>query len=217
MATTKRVKQVKSTPNELIPKTWPGGFKLYEYSRKTIKFNLRLLVTGFVVYFALDTLQGSVFDDGLSSLLSWVLGTVLTVFMIKIFIAGTKGKTIAFADTYSKDIVLYARIFVASFLQLVGIALSILLLVVPVIYVLPRLAFVTYYIIDKDMAVADALKASWASGGTVMRYVWEIVGVSLLIALLFLTIVGIPFAIYFFVMYSAATAILYQMLKNKSV
>lgn len=71
-----------------------------------------------------------------------------------------------------------------------------------------------YFLIEGKLGIVDSLSASWnATKGNVGK-VWGIFGVSLLFGLLFLTFIGIPFAIYFIVMYQAAFAVLYMYLKQ---
>ena len=60
------------------------------------------------------------------------------------------------------------------------------------------------------MDVMDALKASWNTTEGNVGKVYGIVGVYIVFSLLFITIIGIPFALYFFVMYAASTTVYYE-------
>jgi hypothetical protein len=61
----------------------------------------------------------------------------------------------------------------------------------------------------------DAYKASWAETKGYAINIWGIIAVNILFALLIVTIIGIPFSIYFLIMYSAAFAVFYLYLTDK--
>ena len=92
---------------------------------------------------------------------------------------------------------------------------SILLFLIPAFFVIPRLLFAPYLVIDKNMGGVDAVQASWNMSKGHIGKVYGIIGLTLAITLLSITIIGIPFAIYFTVMYSAAFAVLYNFVINK--
>jgi hypothetical protein len=207
-----------SSSNDLVPKIWPGAFKLYRYSKSSVMLNVWLLVGVFVVYYIVSLIFSQILRHSfLNPVLSLIWNTVFTVSSTMILLAGTYGKSLTASQSYSKDLQLYVNVFIANILVLAACVLSILLLVIPFFFVFPRLILVTYYVIDKRMKPVDAFKASWANSKTHVSKIWGIIGVNLLITLTFVTIIGIPFAIYFFVMYSAAIAILYRMIENKTV
>ena len=87
---------------------------------------------------------------------------------------------------------------------------SFIALIVPFFFIAPRLVNVGYFILDKNMGVMDALKASWNTTDKNVGKVYGIVGAYIAYSLLFITIIGIPFAIYFIVMYSASTTVYYE-------
>ena len=75
---------------------------------------------------------------------------------------------------------------------------------------LPRLTLVNYFLVDKGLEPMEAFKASWhATEGHAMQ-AWGIILANVAMALLMVTIVGIPFAFYFLFMYSAAFAVFYK-------
>jgi uncharacterized membrane protein len=93
-----------------------------------------------------------------------------------------------------------------------SIVASAVLFIIPVFFVLPRLALAYYFLIDKHMGVIEAYKASWHATKGNAGKVWGIIGATILMALLMITIIGIPFSIYFLIMYSAVFAVLYEFL-----
>jgi predicted lipid-binding transport protein (Tim44 family) len=67
--------------------------------------------------------------------------------------------------------------------------------------------------IDKDMGVLEAYKASWHATKGHLGKLWGILGVGLLMALPAVTIIGIVATVYLFFMYSAVGALFYLHLR----
>lgn len=89
------------------------------------------------------------------------------------------------------------------------IVASAALFIIPVFFIAPRLVLAQYFIVDKNMGPVESIRASWnATKGNVGK-VYGIFGATLVMSLLMLTIIGIPFALYFLLMYSAAYPLLY--------
>jgi hypothetical protein len=65
------------------------------------------------------------------------------------------------------------------------------------------------------MDILDSIRASWDKTNGHVGKVYGIVGVNILMALLVITIIGIPVAIYLLVAYSAAFAYLYRYIVRK--
>jgi hypothetical protein len=64
------------------------------------------------------------------------------------------------------------------------------------------------------MNILDAYKASWDQTKGHSGMIWNIYGAGFAMALLMITIIGIPFAIYFLIMYSAALAVAYNFING---
>ncbi len=92
---------------------------------------------------------------------------------------------------------------------------SFIALIIPFFIVAPRIALSPYFLIDKNMGPIEALKASWAITQGHAGKVWGIIGANIAFALLILTLIGIPVAIYLLFMYSAALAVLYEFLNKQ--
>ena len=132
-----------------------------------------------------------------------------------VYLAGVNNKKISVSESLksiSKYIVNY---FIATFIVGLAAVASILLFLIPAFFVIPRLLFAPYLVIDKNMGGVDAVQASWNMSKGHIGKVYGIIGLTLAITLLSITIIGIPFAIYFTVMYSAAFAVLYNFVINK--
>ncbi|MGH7193341.1 MAG: hypothetical protein ACREJM_07365 [Candidatus Saccharimonadales bacterium] len=145
----------------------------------------------------------SIFTDILAAAaLTWTL------------IASVRGQSVSIEEAFSKGVSYWLKMIGVAVLLWLSVAGSLLLLIVPFFFVFPRLILAYYFLVDKNMGVMDAYKASWnATKGNVGK-VWGIVGVNILIVLLMVTIIGIPFSIYFLIMYSAAIALLYETLSK---
>jgi hypothetical protein len=97
---------------------------------------------------------------------------------------------------------------------LLGVAF--VLLVVPFFFVLPRLLLAPYFLIDQKLGPIVALQRSWEATKGHAGKIWGIIGASLAMALLAVTIIGIPFAIYFLFMYGAASALAYEFVAKQT-
>ena len=87
---------------------------------------------------------------------------------------------------------------------------SFVLFIVPFFFVFPRLMLVPYYIIDKDMGVFDAIKASWNDSKGNVGKVYGIVGASIVFTLTIILIITVPLTVYLLVAYMAAYPLLYK-------
>lgn len=199
-----------------IPKVWPGAFGLYAYSKRAIMTNLGTYIAVFVLSLVIGFLPSFVDEKASAYVLVSVMANFIAVWfdaaLVVIVLQSVKKRKISLDDSLQQGLTMFIKYFLQSLLiGLIAIA-CILCLIVPLFFILPRLALAQFYLFDKNMGIIESIKASWeATKGNVGK-VWGIAGVTLLMALLLLTIVGIPFALYFLVMYGAAPAILYYWL-----
>jgi len=136
--------------------------------------------------------------------------------LVFIWLAGTQGKVKTVQDSLKDTYPVFIKYLVLQILVGLLIGASLLLLIIPFFFVYPRLALAQYYLIDKKMGIMDAINASWNNTKGYSVKVWTVTLAAISMALLALTIIGIPFAIYFLVMYSAAMAVLYKHIEAKS-
>ena len=193
-----------------VPTTWPGAFGLYKYSKRAVMFNLGTLIglflTSVLVSLVLTVLLGNV-----GRVLGNLLGVAVDVAIVATLLASVRNQKVAYDESLKKlNFMLVVRYIVSSFLQGILMVLSILALVVPFFFVFPRLVLAPYFLVDKDLDPIEAIKMSWDKSKEHVGKIWGIVGASIAMALLVVTIIGIPFAAYFLVMYSAATALAYE-------
>jgi membrane-anchored glycerophosphoryl diester phosphodiesterase (GDPDase) len=96
------------------------------------------------------------------------------------------------------------------------LAIAFVLLVVPFFFVLPRLVLAPYFLVDQKLGPIVATRRSWQATKGHAGKIWGIIGASLAMALLAVTIIGIPFAIYFLFMYGAASALAYDFVAKQT-
>lgn len=199
------------------PKEWPGAFKLYSISKEAMLVNwqtyLGVLLVSFAFSFVVSAVFGSDTSSGMyalgqfvSMLLSVFIAAATTVIMFR----NVARKQISFNESLSEGLKYYVSFIVMFILMYVIAALSLLAFIIPFFFVAPRIALSPYFLVAKNMGPVDAVKASWDETKGHAGKVWGIIGVNVLIALLIFTIIGIPFAMYFFFMYSAAMVLLYS-------
>ena len=210
MAATKSQAKTKSKPTN--SNEWPGGFGIYERAKKAAKVNIETLA---VLWLAAVVL-GGIFSLGKTGgdLLGFLVDTLATTALTITLLAGVAGKKITAGDAITRSWPLYVNMLLSTLLSGFIAVISFLALIVPFFFVAPRLILVSFYIVDKKLEPVEAVKASWEATKDQLGKIYGIVGVNLAILLLAFTIVGIPFAIYFWVMYTPAYALLYKHLQK---
>lgn len=199
-------------------RSWPGAFGIYKYSKKIVKLNIGTF--GILVLFSIVwQLFGQYKPKNLGIyliilILNIIVNTIFTAAITFVWLAGAKEEKISVTEVLQKSVNFIWKLLVACFLVGVAAFVSIMLFVVPFFFVYPRLIFVPYLVLDKNLNASDALKKSWDMTKGHLGEIYGIFGATLAMALLSLTIIGIPFSIYFLVMYTAATVVLYTYISN---
>ncbi len=204
------------TPLPLVPETWPGAWGAYKYSKEAIKRNwVVLLVLILISGIVSSILEKSLGQSGqlLSSLFSIYISVVT---MVAYFIT-VRGGAISWGDVLTKTApVVYLKYFVNIIALGLSLAVAFLLLIVPGIILLPRLIFAPYLLVDKKLGPLEAMSKSWEISKGHSGKVWGVIGANIAIALLCVTIIGIPFSLYFLFMYSATFYVLYEFITTKT-
>jgi hypothetical protein len=194
-----------------IPDSWPGAWGIYKFSKQAVKRNwmvlLTLIVADILVAVVFSLIIGKVYGRGLAYLVDFFFEIAL----ISALFASIRGQKISFSESLrTVKPMLYLNYILTGIITGIIGGLSFVLLIIPFFFVFPRLMFAPYFLIDKNMDPLDAIRASWdATKGNVGK-IWGIIGVTFALGILAITIIGIPFAIYFDFMYSAAFVILYE-------
>ncbi|MGD0284360.1 MAG: hypothetical protein ABSB12_02090 [Candidatus Saccharimonadales bacterium] len=124
------------------------------------------------------------------------------------------GKIMAFNQVVEQCIKFYVNA-LELYALIILTCLSFLLLIIPGLIIVPRVALAPYFLIDKKLSAIDAYKASWHATKGHVGKIYGIVGVMILMVLPVITVIGIIATIYLLIMYSAAFAILYQFISKK--
>ena len=212
---------------ETVPGAWPGAFGLYKFSKRAVLNNwqtlLAIILLSFVASFVISMIGGigSTVDPDTNmvqygamyyvmQLVNFLVAIALSVATTVAELRSVDGKKLSLSESFAPT----GKFFVRLLLQMLLIGLiaivSFVLLIVPFFIVMPRLVLAPYFMIDKDMGVMDSIKASWEQTKGNVGKVYGIFGATLLMMLLMITIIGIPFALYFLFMYSLAFVVLYR-------
>ncbi len=195
-----------------VPASWPGAFGLFKHSKKAVKRNLGTLVVIWIISLVISIVLDMILKKNLGGVVSYVADSLFAAAFALTYLAGIRGQAVSTGQALNKAVPFWLKMIGLNILVVLSVIGSILLLVIPFFFVLPRLVLANYFLVDQDMGVMDAYKASWAATKGHAGNVWGIIGVTILMALAAVTIIGIPFAIYWLIMYSASFAILYEFL-----
>lgn len=206
---------VSQTELEAVPASWPGAWGAYKYSKAAVMHNLGAVIgvlALIVIANILISILGSVLKlpQGVITLVQYAVEAVLSVMSVVVLFAGVDRVKMTLGETFDKSkpfILQYVLLMVLSFLIILA---SLVALIIPFFFIAPRISLAPYYLVRKNLGAVDALKASWAQTSGNVGKLYGVFGVNLVFALLMITIIGIPFALYFFVMYSAVLNVMYE-------
>lgn len=199
---------------------WPGAFAIFKYSKDAVIKNIAVLIIFGVVFGSINLGLGFVGDqDSVAAgiavqIIATIMGTFATVGTSLAYVHGVRGKELPIGEAFSKSIALFLKMFVLQILVSLAALASLLLLIVPFFFVFPRLLLSQYYLVDKNMGPVEAFQASWDTSKGHVGKVYGIVGVSILMFLPVITLIGIIATIILLFLYSAAYAVLYQYVLN---
>lgn len=198
---------------ERVPHEWPGKFGVYKYSKLAVKNNLATIVLLGVILLIVSFVA-ELIGQRYGGFLALIVSGVFNAALIYTLISSVRDQKVDFGAAISRGVGSWWQIVVLMLLVDISYVVSLVLLIIPFFFVFPRLSLATYFLVDKRMGVLEAYKASWEATKGNAAKVWGIVVVNILIGVLAITIIGIPFTIYFFIMYSGAYAVLYELLQT---
>lgn len=194
-----------------VPAQWPGAFGAYKHSKKVVMTNIWTLVALWIVIAVVDGLAQAIFKNA-GGAISFLVNTLAAATYVLVYMAGIRGEKVDLGEVISKAFSYWLKMIGLAILIGVSIVVSLLLFIIPFFFVFPRLTLAHFFLVDRNMDIMEAYKASWnATKGNVGK-VWGIIGATIAMALLMITIIGIPFSIYFLIMYSGVYAVLYSYL-----
>lgn len=199
---------------EASTQTWPGAFGIYKKSKEAVMLNVLSILGLIALYILASIVISMLFGDGfISNLLGFIVGSAMTVALTLLILAGVRGNKMELTPTLKASVsMMTIKMALLSLLTGVIILGSLLLLIVPFFFIMPRLALAPYFLVDKKLGVFDSVTASWEATKGSIGKVWGIIGVSILFAIAIVVLVGI----YLSIMYMAAFGLLYVHLAAKA-
>lgn len=208
-----------TTPS--APKTtWPGAFGIFKYSKQAVMLNLGaflgLIFFNILASVILNVLFGgekNAADPGklaIMQILSLLVSAVFAVAGTDLELGSTDGQKLSLGQTFRKVGKQWLKMLGLILLTAIIIVGSLLALIIPFFFVLPRILLAPYFLVDKNLGPIEALRASWNQTKGHSGKAWGIIGASIVMFLPALTIIGIPVAVVLVILYIAAFAVLYR-------
>jgi len=185
---------------------WSSFSKVKQKLLFFIGFTLFIIFVSLFVTLPLNIYSESIKDTNLfgytiiiliSFLLSFLISAIISPGIVTISLKASRGESVSFNDFLGKTKYV-VRIMVANVIYFILITIGFLLLIVPGLFVLIRLQFIPYLIVDKNMGAIEAIKESYqiTKGNTLKLFVLNLIVVPALVILGFLLlVVGVLFAI----------------------
>src|ERR1039458_3224534 len=143
-----------ATPVLDLPTPGPGAFGAYKYSKQAVNINL-----GTIVVLLLLTIVAGVAFNLVFKTLGEVIGFIATALFSAsttiAYLASVKGEHISIGQALSQGLTFWVRIFFLNLLVALSVMVSALLLIIPLFFVMPRLALASYFLIDQDLGMVD--------------------------------------------------------------
>jgi hypothetical protein len=184
----------------IAPSEWPGAFAGFKQVRPTIK---KVWLTIFLVYLGYGVISGiigSILKNTIiNNLLSLILGTLVAGTLLSIYYAVLRHEdtsaSVAFKNATSK----FLSLLVVSIAVYFICFLSFIALIVPFFFIAPRVMFAPYLVIGEGLEIGDSISKSWSMTKGHLGKIYGLWGLMILISLLLLTVIGIPFAVYWLI------------------
>jgi hypothetical protein len=98
-------------------------------------------------------------------------------------VTAAKAKTITTADCYQKSWRYFGRLILFTILFSCLVLIGFVLLIIPGLVILRRYCLTTFYIVDQNLSIREAMSKSAAQTKPVAGYVWGTLGVVLVLTL----------------------------------
>ena len=204
--------QAATASESRVPREWPGAFRIFTHSKEAVMANVGTLIWLYLIAIIFSLIPMIYKESLLIQILGYVGSAFVSAALVIVYVQGVRGQKISLSDVLNKSLPLIIPFIVLSILVMASIVLSIIALIIPFFFVLPRLMLAEYFLIDKRMGIIEAYKASWNATKGHSKKVWAIIGVNIVFVLLIIVLIGIVLLF----LYAAAMAVLYEYL-NKSV
>jgi hypothetical protein len=111
----------------------------------------------------------------------WLLLSMPAVLVVQMQMA--KRHSITAAEAYSRGFTFFWRILGLTIITGFLILLGLLCFIVPGVMLFRRWSLASYYVIDKDLGIREAMKRSWEDTNRAAGYVWGTIGVAVLVSI----------------------------------
>jgi hypothetical protein len=199
------------------PGNWPGAFESFKLVKPYIKPQIWNFVSvigiSIAVLLVLEIVFSAVFKHTFTtSALNYLASFLVFAFMYSVIntmlFASLRGDEFSLQTAINYGLQRFLKMFGLVIIMYVIIVASIILLIIPFLFIAPRVILAPYYLILTDCSIGEALAAGWHSTKGQYKAVYGIIGIQILVALAFFTIIGIPFAIYWYIINSGSFALL---------
>ncbi len=196
----------------------PGAFSLLMPSWEGVKLNISTFLVLILIPIFINLL-GSIINNGRPTATGDALSVAATVVSL-IFapaivltqLSSARRKAIDFSTALNGGFKYFWRYVGLAISMTIVIGLGFILFIVPGFFMLRRYILAPYYLIDRDMKVFDAMRASAADSKDFSSAIWVLIGVEILFILLSFVFIGLIFV----AMYYCAPAIRYLEIKSIS-
>ncbi len=163
----------------------PGAFSLFQPSMNAIALNLVTFIE-LVLVPVLVVLIGGIIKHVTGHIIT-AIGEILTLFLTPAAyltqVRSVQKKSIDFTEAIKESLHYFWRLIGLWICLIFIIGIGFLLFIVPGLFMLRRYILSPYYLIDRDMKVFDAMKASANDSKTFSGAIWGLIGVEVLIAI----------------------------------
>lgn len=203
-------KPVRTESLPRIPAEWPGAFGLYKYSKAAVMHNFGIVLALWICVIAIGILLDGWMRSSWGRVLGEVASAIISAMLAQFYLAGARAQRLTADEALVNRFTVVLRYILTAIVMDVVLLLSLILLVIPFFFVLPRVVLAPYFTIDKKLGPIAAIRVSWQATKGHAGNIWNIVLATVAMLLLCITIIGIPFAAYFLLMYSAVWAVMYE-------
>ena len=196
---------LEETELDMIPKgVWPGAFGIYKYSKRIVSFNLGAFLPLIIATYLVDII-GAYSTGTLLKTLLYILVFLFQLSSYVVLVGSFHKEKISASEALDKATRISLKVLAVYMIVAVVFILGLIALILPGLYLLPRLLLAPYYVIDKDMGIRESLEAAWHNSQGHAVITWGVLAVQILFGILALVIIGL----YFSIVYSAAFIVLY--------
>lgn len=161
-----------------MEKTWTGAWDAFKRSWQLIKEN-----PGFpLLFLGLNLIAGIVDSRDTDDLTGWflVVALITAVAMAKYALMLSEGKKVSWSASFSTSPGEYLRVLFGYIIGFILIALSAVLLLVPLVWMIPWTAFMVYVILEKGVGPIEGFRQSKALASNRKGEVWKLIGITIL-------------------------------------